>query len=105
MKPNPDLQSKAETGSELRRSKRVRCATGKIQDIEDILSSGTPNKYLSTHPHSSESATKNKGVPHPAPARWRETYDKIANMRSREIADVDTSWPKKKRLIPWQVMN
>jgi hypothetical protein len=29
-------------------------------------------------------------TPHPAPARWREQYDLIAIMRSRETADVDT---------------
>ncbi|KAL6308647.1 DNA glycosylase [Sparassis latifolia] len=29
-------------------------------------------------------------VPHPAPARWRETYDAIVDMRSRIVAPVDT---------------
>jgi endonuclease III len=105
---HPDLQdipSEAETGSELRRSKRVRCAADKVRDIEDVvLGPGAHNEYISTRPRSSKSATKNKEaphepklkgvrrprVPHPAPARWRETYDMVANMRSRETADVDT---------------
>jgi len=88
-----------------RRSKRVKHVTGVIPDLEDIVqnsrASGISN--VSSHSNSVKLAMKGTkarrqskvirrlGTPHPAPENWREIYDLITCMRSREPADVDTT--------------
>ncbi|KAG6835643.1 hypothetical protein H0H93_016250 [Arthromyces matolae] len=46
----------------------------------------TPNKS----PRKSKPIPQALAVPHPAPGRWRETYDTIKQMRTRITAPVDT---------------
>ena len=41
-------------------------------------------------PRKAKSIKQSLDVPHPAPERWRETYDTIKEMRSRIVAPVDT---------------
>jgi len=89
-----------------RRSKRVKHVTGVVPVLEEIVQGSKepdlshvsfpsrPSKTVakSTKTHRKFKVTQQLalGAPHPAPARWREAYDMITNMRLREIADVDT---------------
>jgi endonuclease-3 len=104
-------------GSPARRSKRVKVD---MADIEGTASHGGDNKASfgpdanaptgkgkgkaasqpparrSSSRTTSASSKKPRAIkqaleePHPAPARWRETYDAIVEMRSRFPAPVDT---------------
>jgi endonuclease-3 len=58
--------------------------------------SGSPKGKGTTSPSKPKSPSKSKPIPqslanpHPAPPKWRETYDTIKSMRSQFIAPVDT---------------
>lgn len=97
-------QSPLADTSALRRSRRVRVPTSRgddrnttnITDIEDLVLSSR-SKLTTSRVHS-EAVSKKKAarsaghltVPHPAPAQWQEVYSMIVEMRSREVAPVDT---------------
>lgn len=86
-----------------RRAKRVKLddvGTSAIPDLEDTVEE-LPISHAETRPSlpklkTSKSPRKPKPIaqclenPHPAPPRWRETYDIIKSMRSRIVAPVDT---------------
>jgi endonuclease-3 len=85
----------------LRRSKRVKVEQKLdiLPDLEDFkLVQHTPKKTVSISKSSSpaKSPVKAKPIPqalktpHPEPARWKETYDTIKEMRSKIVAPVDT---------------
>jgi endonuclease-3 len=88
-----------------RRSKRVKRVTGLVPDLEDIVQNSrasgisdvsSRSKLAKSSMKGTKSLRQSKairqlGTPHPAPAKWRETYDLITSMRSRELADVDTT--------------
>ncbi|KIJ95139.1 hypothetical protein K443DRAFT_683245 [Laccaria amethystina LaAM-08-1] len=85
----------------LRRSKRVKVEQKLdiLPDLEDFkLVQDTPKKTVSISKSSSpaKSPVKAKPIPqalktpHPEPARWKETYDTIKEMRSKIVAPVDT---------------
>jgi len=59
--------------------------------VESILPSASPTKAKrNTSPRKPKLVPQTLETPHPAPARWRETYDTIKDMRSRITAPVDT---------------
>ncbi|KAG6808729.1 hypothetical protein H0H92_003091 [Tricholoma furcatifolium] len=84
-----------------RRSKRIKIET-KVEDIvqsaleelsEPVASgSSTPaaKKSSNKSPRKPKPIQQSLAVPHPAPERWKETYDTIRDMRSRIAAPVDT---------------
>ncbi|PPQ65822.1 hypothetical protein CVT24_012049 [Panaeolus cyanescens] len=89
-----------------RRSKRVKRepTEAKLEDLEDLIPLNADEEDVPKGEASSFSATaspkkspkKAKAIPqslatpHPAPVKWRETYDTIKEMRSRIIAPVDS---------------
>jgi hypothetical protein len=82
-----------------RRSKRVkRTGTNDMTDVEDLHASSHPKQVAplrveraaSTSPRKAKPIPLSLETPHPAPSRWRETYDTIKEMRSRIVAPVDT---------------
>lgn len=53
--------------------------------------SQSPSKRPIKTPQKSKTPYKKAlAAPHPAPARWREVYDSIKEMRSKTVAPVDT---------------
>ena len=84
----------------LRRSKRVKVEQKLeiLPDLEDFkLVQDTPKKTsISKSSSPAKSPVKAKPIPqalktpHPEPAKWRETYDAIKEMRSKIVAPVDT---------------
>jgi len=50
----------------------------------------TPSSESAALPMKPKAIKQAREKPHPAPARWRETYDAIKEMRSRFPAPVDT---------------
>ena len=84
----------------LRRSKRVKVEQKLeiLPDLEDFkLVQDTPMKpSLPKSSSPAKSPVKAKPIPqalkipHPEPARWKETYDTIKEMRSKFVAPVDT---------------
>ncbi|KAM5542812.1 hypothetical protein V8D89_003773 [Ganoderma adspersum] len=72
----------------------------KAQDSEEDLpttpSTSLPHAEERPKPKRASSSRKPKAIPtalatpHPAPARWRETYDIVKRMRARIVAPVDT---------------
>lgn len=87
-----------------RRSKRVKledASISKIADLEDTIEEqNKPRPRSQTKSKSKSKATTSKGkvkpiqqfleTPHPAPPRWKETYETIKEMRSHIVAPVDT---------------
>ncbi|KAG6867662.1 hypothetical protein C0993_012604 [Termitomyces sp. T159_Od127] len=83
-----------------RKSKRIKIETEVEQLTEEdfdekrkntpVPSSSTPKRKGSASPRKSKPIPQSLAVPHPAPARWKETYDTIKQMRSRITAPVDT---------------
>ena len=69
-----------------------------IPDVKAEVGAGTSSEVVAARPkpHRVTSPRKMKPIPtaletpHPAPPRWRETYDTIKRMRSRIVAPVDT---------------
>jgi endonuclease-3 len=53
-------------------------------------SSATPAKREARSPKKAKAIPQMLSTPHSAPPNWRETYDAIAEMRSRFVAPVDT---------------
>ena len=113
---DPDDDSSSAPGSSaVRRSKRVKvevveteemvnadsAADGElpipITDSEGLTSKGKrarsssrSGRARSTSPRKPKTIKQALEKPHPAPVRWRETYDAIKEMRSRFPAPVDT---------------
>ncbi|KAG6888911.1 hypothetical protein C0992_007098 [Termitomyces sp. T32_za158] len=92
-----------ETATSPRKSKRIKVETtaeelieedfeGKGQAIAPVPSSSTPKRKGSANksPRKPKLIPQSLAVPHPAPERWKETYDTIKQMRSRITAPVDT---------------
>lgn len=96
-----------------KRAKRLVEVKQEIEDIEEAVSGPsvsldaqdneprpqTPKRKRTrkaVEPLNSPSPRKKKSIkmaldtPHPAPAHWRETYDKIKEMREMYVAPVDT---------------
>jgi endonuclease-3 len=86
-----------------RRPKRVKLeesASSAILDLEDTITdqkhgSPKPGKLRSkakvtSSPRKPKPIPQTLKIPHPAPPRWRETYDAIKEMRSHIVAPVDT---------------
>ena len=84
-----------------RRSKRVKVEQKLeiLPDLEDFkLVQDTPKKTVSISKSSSPAKSPVKAkpipqalkIPHPEPARWKETYETIQEMRSKFVAPVDT---------------
>ncbi|KAF9032974.1 DNA glycosylase [Panaeolus papilionaceus] len=92
-----------------RRSKRIKREPKEenIEDLEDLIPMSVEDDQKPVKAESSSSAiqvsasTKKSpkkvkaipqslATPHPAPAKWRETYDTIKEMRSRIVAPVDS---------------
>lgn len=61
---------------------------------EELASSSTPEppkrKRSTAAPRKPKSIPTALETPHPAPARWQETYDTIKRMRAQIVAPVDT---------------
>ncbi|KAI9453886.1 DNA glycosylase [Russula earlei] len=66
--------------------KRVKVEDEVVKADEMVCGDGTP----SASPQKSKAIKQALEKPHPAPVRWRETYDGIKEMRSRFPAPVDT---------------
>jgi endonuclease-3 len=87
----PDLPSP-------RRSKRLKLEDEDIEDLVSTTSQSEPPPLPTPSPKRGSSVSPKKAKPilqalvnpHPAPAKWRETYDAIREMRSRISAPVDT---------------
>jgi hypothetical protein len=82
-----------------RRAKRAKLeGEDPVVDLEDFESHRSVRLGDETKTRRSASASPRKAKPipqslekpHPAPARWRETYDTIKDMRRRIVAPVDT---------------
>jgi endonuclease III len=105
--PESPVGNEPQAAAGPRRSKRVKRVTAVVPDLEDIVTvvrdSSASGIDVSSRSKSARTAmkgtktprqskvTRQLGTPHPAPAKWRETYDLITHMRSRELADVDTT--------------
>ncbi|KAG6844024.1 hypothetical protein H0H87_010533 [Tephrocybe sp. NHM501043] len=93
------FESDVDSSASPRRSKRIKVET-KVEEVMDTKS--LPNAAASGSQKPTSKRTANKSprkakpvqqaleVPHPAPERWRETYNTIKQMRSRITAPVDT---------------
>ncbi|KAJ7119015.1 DNA glycosylase [Mycena epipterygia] len=69
------------------RQKRAKLESSTPEPLKD----GSPSKKPSKSPQKSKTPYKKAlATPHPAPARWREVYDTIKEMRSNTVAPVDT---------------
>ena len=75
----PGLATKALTGKGKGKGKAARRPTAR-----------TPSSESAASPKKPKAIKQALEKPHPAPARWRETYDAIKEMRSRYPAPVDT---------------
>ncbi|KAG6854166.1 hypothetical protein C0991_009818 [Blastosporella zonata] len=83
-----------------RRSKRIKVEAKVEEVVDDAIEDTTATASGSQTPIPKRAATKSPrkpkpiqqslAVPHPAPEKWRETYDTIKQMRSRITAPVDT---------------
>ncbi|OCH86194.1 DNA glycosylase [Obba rivulosa] len=62
----------------------------KLEESSIELPNPSRGKGKGAPPRKSKSVPQSLEVPHPAPPRWRETYDTIKEMRSRIVAPVDT---------------
>ncbi|KAI0781508.1 DNA glycosylase [Trametes elegans] len=87
----------------VRRSKRFKLSSGEnaaepTVECEESPSSTPAPQRSSSRPRSRKAGSPRKTkplptsleTPHPAPPRWRETYDTIKRMRSHIVAPVDT---------------
>ena len=86
-----------DAGPSLSRSKRIKIKDDTsipIADVEDIIAEAKPKPKGKIKP--AKSPRKPKPIqlalktPHPSPLNWKETYDKIKEMRSKFVAPVDT---------------
>lgn len=92
-----------EAATSPRKSKRIKVETkveefieeafeGKMQTNTPVPSSSAPKRQGSVNksPRKVKPVPQSLAVPHPAPEKWKETYDTIKQMRSRITAPVDT---------------
>ncbi|TFY71651.1 hypothetical protein EVG20_g1361 [Dentipellis fragilis] len=94
----PELDAGAEP-STMRRSKRIKLETptetikSEVQTTTIVSKSSKAVKAKEKAPRSPrkpKAIPQALATPHPAPARWKETYDAIKEMRSKIVAPVDT---------------
>ncbi|KAG5337609.1 hypothetical protein C0989_009169 [Termitomyces sp. Mn162] len=93
----------SETVTSPRRSKRVKAET-KVEELTEgdfeekrpsnasVPSGSTPKRKGSANksPRKPKPIPQSLAIPHPAPEKWKETYDTIKQMRSHITAPVDT---------------
>ncbi|KAA1477664.1 DNA glycosylase [Dentipellis sp. KUC8613] len=92
--PEPDADTEPST---IRRSKRIKLETPaetiktEVQTTTVITKSSKAAKAKAPKsPRKPKAIPQALATPHPAPAKWKETYDAIREMRSKIVAPVDT---------------
>ncbi|KAF8172077.1 DNA glycosylase [Pholiota molesta] len=73
-----------------KQTRTPRKAKAKADSAASPSSSATPVKREARSPKKAKAIPQTLSTPHSAPPNWRETYDAIAEMRSRFAAPVDT---------------
>ncbi|KAH9483573.1 Endonuclease III-like protein [Psilocybe cubensis] len=89
-----DPESETDTPKKRKRATPTKVVRPSLQDAAQS-SNPTPQKKPATNVTSpkkgkTKAIPQELGTPHPAPPKWRETYDTIKEMRSRFVAPVDT---------------
>lgn len=90
-----DATTEATIGTEATPKKALRTKSLKVLKVdEELASSSTPEppkrKRSTASPRKPKPIPTALETPHPAPARWQETYNTIKRMRAQIVAPVDT---------------